>query len=67
MSFHLACQSCHSRRLISSDGGGECAAAILAALAVANVDVGSHGADAGVSHHGGRLISSDGGGECGLR
>ncbi len=66
MSFHLTHQSCRGGRLISSNGGCECAAAVPAALAVANVDVGSHGADAGESCHGRRLISSDGGGECGL-
>jgi hypothetical protein len=67
MSFHLTPQSHHGGRLISSNGGGKCAAAVLAALAVADVDVGSRGADAGGSCRGGRLISSDGGGECGLR
>ncbi len=41
--------------------GGKCAVAVLAALAVANVDIGSRGADAGGSCHGGRLISFDGG------
>ncbi len=41
MSFHLTRRSCHGGRLISSDGGLECAAAVLSALAIANVDVGS--------------------------
>jgi hypothetical protein len=63
MSFHLTHQSCRGGRLISSDRGGKCAAAVLAALAVANVDVGSHGADAGGSCQDRRLISSNGGGE----
>jgi hypothetical protein len=67
MSFHHICQSCHGGRLISSGGGGKFAAAVLAALAIADVDVGSHGADAGGSCHVGRLISSDGGAKCGLR
>ena len=49
---------CRGRRLISSDGVGKNAAAVLAALAAADVDVGSCGAGAGVSCHGGRLISS---------
>ena len=66
MSFHLSRQSCHGGRLISSNVGGECAAAILAALAIANVDVGSSKADTGGSCRGGRLISSDRGGKCGL-
>jgi hypothetical protein len=44
--------------------GGKNAAAVLAALAVADVDVGSSGADAGGSCCGGRLISSNGGDEC---
>ncbi len=66
MSFHLTCRSCHGGRLISSDGDCKCAAAVLAALAVADVDVGSQGADAGGSCHGRRLISSDGGGKFGL-
>jgi hypothetical protein len=50
--------------LISFDGGGKCAVAVLAALALTNVDVGSHGADAGGSCRGGRLISFDRGGKC---
>ncbi len=55
---------CRGGRLISSDGVGENAAAVLAALAVANVDIGSCGAGAGVSCHGRRLISSDVDGKC---
>jgi hypothetical protein len=46
--------SCRGRRLISSDGFGKSAAAILAALAAADVDFGSCGAGAGVSCRGGR-------------
>ncbi len=65
MCFHLTHQSCHGGRLISSDRGCECAVAVLAALAVVNIDVGSHGADAVGPCCGGRLIYSDGGGECG--
>jgi hypothetical protein len=67
MSLHLTRQSCHGGRLISSDGGGECAAAVLAALAIVDVDVGGREADAGGSCCGGRLISSNRGGKCGLR
>ncbi len=55
---------CRGRRLISSDGVGKNAAAVLAALAAADVDVGSCGAGAGVSCRGGRLISSDVDGKC---
>jgi hypothetical protein len=40
---------------------GKCAYAVVAALAVADVDVGSRGADADGSCRGGRLISSNGG------
>ncbi len=55
---------CCGRRLISSNGVGKNAAAVLAALAVADVDVGSCGAGAGVSCRGGRLIFFDVGGKC---
>ncbi len=55
---------CHGGMLIFSNGVGKNAAAVLAALAVANVDVGSYGAGAGVSCRGGRLISSNMGGKC---
>ncbi len=55
---------CRNGRLISSNGVGKNAAAVLAALAVANVDIGSCGAGAGVSCRGGRLISSNMGGKC---
>ncbi len=54
--------TCRGGRLISSNGVGE--SVVLAALAVADVDVGSRGAGAGVSCHGGRLISSNVGGNC---
>jgi hypothetical protein len=57
-------ESCRGRRLSSSDEGGKSAAAVLAALTIADVDIGSHGADAGGPCRGGRLISSDGGGKC---
>jgi hypothetical protein len=57
-------RSCHGRRLIASNGLGKSAAAVLAALAIAHVDVGSRGAGAGVSCCGRRLISSDVGGKC---
>ncbi len=41
MSIHLTHRSRCGGRLISSDRGLECAAAVLAALAIADVDVGS--------------------------
>ncbi len=66
MSFHLTRRSHHCGRLISSNRGGECAAAILATLAIVNVVVGSCGAGAGGSCRSRRLISSNGGGKCGL-
>ncbi len=59
MSFQCTRQSHRGGRLISSNGGGKSAAAVLAALTIADVDVGSHGADAGGPCRGGRLISSE--------
>ncbi len=59
-----AARYCHGGRLISSNGVGNNAAAVLAALAIADVDIGSCGAGDDVSCHGRRLISSDVGGKC---